>query len=780
MQIHSGNAVEAEINRERYERVNVESLVNESARYKMFWRRWGKRYRRFADKITGCFRQSGKRGFKRVFLRLRQLNDFFHLEKRRASYAKQSLTDAEMFGFAPQTERQWSELTDKLLVYRTALSESRIFNESFLLSFETNSRDNTVRALARLKEELTSALQTEKKEAEVVSGYFEFASAEGKYPCFRSAATLAVEQKGRLGAWSNVTALLSEFEANGWTAILDELLSKGVKDYQTARNVLLRSKYVRDAKQFAERNKLTSVTNFDRAAHKALINRYALADKAVLSVGGERLYARLAELLRNACGASGKSLRKIVSKTGYSIKRTVAENRDLVLRIKPCFMMSPLNVAQYLDTDVTFDLVIFDEASQIFTEDALASIVRARQVIVVGDSKQLPPCDFFRTKDVSVEEDAEYYEAESQQDCSLLTAADEALNETSMQLCWHYRSYDEALIAFSNKEMDYDLITFPSAVKNPDDGVEYVGVPYDPSACYDAGKNGSHVNSGEADRIVQLLWREITHPIRKKFTLGVVAFSNAQALEIEERWEQFKCAPDKKPVVDEWESSHADEPIVFCNLDTMQGDERDTVILSVCYSPDANGKFMLSYLGRLRLASGRKRLNVAVTRARHRMTVVSTLTRDVLDRALSVSAASDENKSGAVMLRDFLGYAESFYGGGTAAEAPSRDPLVQSVCKLFDEHGIKYATEIGRSDCKINVGIRHPLRKGDFVLGIIVDDPRRTDLDSPREYARLTEDVLKNKYNWNIYRLYPVSWIFDYDNEKQLLLQTVKEALLAA
>ena len=436
-------------------------------------------------------------------------------------------------------------------------------------------------------------------------------------------------------------------------------------------------------------------------------------------------------------------------------------------------MMSPLNVSQYIDITNKFDLVVFDEASQIFTEDALASIVRGKQIIIAGDSKQLPPCDFFRAGDVSMDFDEQYFMDELNLENSLLNKADEVLSDTSKYLNWHYRSYDEALIAFSNEHLKYNLITFPSAIKDLNDGIRYVPIPYNPATCYEGGKNASHINKGEAKKIVELIWKEMNDEQRMDFSIGVVAFSNAQALEIEAEWLEFKQMPDKKDYINAWEKKHQAEPIIFCNLDTMQGDERDTMLLSICYSQDKNNKFLLSYLGRIRLSSGKKRINVAVTRARHQMIVVSTLTQYVLNSAIESSSAPDENKEGAKLLLEFLKYAESFKQHNDIISAPTNNPLVKSVLRVLDEAHIAYKTEIGRSDCKINIGICDPYIVNGFILGIIIDDPRRPDFDSPREYARLTQQILETKYKWNLYRIFPISWIFDYQNEKQALLNYI-------
>ena len=528
------------------------------------------------------------------------------------------------------------------------------------------------------------------------------------------------------------------------------------------------------------REKIPTISGFKTDSHLQLMSQFSDTDLKIIASGGSRLFDKLSLDLRDYSLALPKAngkLVKIVGKTGHAFKDTIVDNWDYVKVIKPCFMMSPLNVSQYIDISLKFDLVIFDEASQIFTEDALASIVRGKQIIIAGDSKQLPPCDFFKAGDITQDDEENYLEEENKLSNSLLDAADAVLSDASISLAWHYRSHDESLIAFANEHMEYGLITFPSARKDPSNGIRYHFIEYHKDTCYDAGKKGAHTNQGEAEKIVNLLYEEMQDPDRGEFSLGVVAFSNAQALKIKDMWEDFKNQPDKKDFIKDWEDRHEKEPIVFCNLDTMQGDERDTMLISTCYGPDKDGKFYISYLGRIRLASGKKRINVAITRSRRQMIVVTSLDYQLLYKTISNSSALEEHKEGAEMLLKFLDYAASFVNKNDSISSNPTNSFVTSICEVLDEAGIKYKTEIGASECKINVGIIDKNDEDKYALGIIVDDPRRPDFDSAREYARLTSQVLEKKYGWNLFRLFPISWFFDHENEKAALLRIIEKRL---
>ena len=572
--------------------------------------------------------------------------------------------------------------------------------------------------------------------------------------------------------------LIENFKDIKYTMYLPAIIEADIHDEKTlslALNKIYYSELLNNRKE-----NIPTLSNFKTDSHLQLMSQFADSDLKIIASGGSRLFDKLSLELKDYSLALPKSngkLVKIVGKTGHAFKDTIVDNWDYIKVIKPCFMMSPLNVSQYIDISLKFDLVIFDEASQIFTEDALASIVRGKQIIIAGDSKQLPPCDFFKAGDITQDDEENYLEEESKLSNSLLDAADAVLSDASISLAWHYRSHDESLIAFANEYMEYGLITFPSARKDPSNGIRYHFIDYAKDKCYDAGKKGTHTNLGEAEKIVELLYEEMQDPNRGEFSLGVVAFSNAQATKIKDMWEEFKNQPDKRDFIKDWEDRHEKEPIVFCNLDTMQGDERDTMIISTCYGKDKDEKFNITYLGRIRLASGKKRINVAITRSRRQMIVVTSLDEQLLYKTISNSGALEEHKEGACMLLDFLRYAESFVNKNNSISSNPTNAFVTSICEVLDEAGIKYKTEIGASECKINVGIIDSNDVDKYALGIIVDDPRRSDFDSPREYARLTSQVLSKKYGWKLYRLFPLSWFFDHENEKANLLRAIEKHL---
>ena len=588
-------------------------------------------------------------------------------------------------------------------------------------------------------------------------------------------------ERNRLSGFAQANELLKKRFAGDAKIILDECLDRRALTKEAVMKALNKAYYLHRLQDFASKNGLNQIASFSVREHRKMLRSFAEADVRVLEGSPTRLYDLLSTRLeQEAVSRKGKSrvgLGKIESHVGFASRDTILANFDFIKVIKPCFMMSPLNVSQYLDISLSFDLVIFDEASQIFVEDALPSIVRGKQVIIAGDSKQLPPCDFFKAGDITRDDEESYLEEEMKIGPSLLDVASSYLSDSFISLSWHYRSQDESLISFANDYMEYGLITFPSSYHNPNHGIRYHFVPYHEDTCYDEGKSGSHTNIGEAEKIVNILYSEMCHPERKDFSLGVVAFSNAQALKIEEMWEDYKSDPSRRPIIEAYEVRHANEPIVFCNLDTMQGDERDTMLVSTCYGKGKDGRFLLSYLGRIRLESGKKRINVAITRARKQMVVVTSLEEDALNRLIASSLSMEENISGAKMLSAFLSYARS--GGQKRLNAPlgfkSTTRFTEALCRLLDQNDIPYVCDVGDSDCKVNIAIPCSFDHSSYCLGIIIDDPRRPDFDSPREYARLTEQILRDRYGWKIYRVFPYGFFLDYESASRILLEKIEK-----
>ncbi|MDR2733153.1 MAG: DUF4011 domain-containing protein, partial [Spirochaetota bacterium] len=336
----------------------------------------------------------------------------------------------------------------------------------------------------------------------------------------------------------------------------------------------------------------------------------------------ERLIARLPNF--DAFGSSVELalLRREMAKKRklMPIRKLIAALPNLLPALKPCVMMSPLSVSTYLgESNFEFDTVLFDEASQVRTEEAIGAIFRARQTIIAGDRKQLPPTDFFSALMSGSDEYEEDEDGEMDDTGAYESLLDEAALWPSQTLRWHYRSRHEHLIAFSNAKIyQGKLITFPSSVEKREGmGVEYIHVP---GGTYKRGGGKDGGNRAEAHRVAELVFEHLKqYPGR---SLGIIAFGKVQEAAIEAALDEKRTAnPDFEPFFKEDEDT---ESLFIKNLETVQGDERDTIIFSIGYAPDESGKFIMNF-GPLSRNGGERRLNVAVTRARYNLKLVGSI-----------------------------------------------------------------------------------------------------------------------------------------------------------
>lgn len=432
---------------------------------------------------------------------------------------------------------------------------------------------------------------------------------------------------------------------------------------------------------------------------------------------------------------------------------------DLLLTLKPCLMMSPLAVADLLPAqDFTFDALVFDEASQVRPEDAVGAILRAQQVIVVGDSRQLPPTAFFEGTDQGVDDDETDVEVFE----SILDRAS-AAGLPERTLTWHYRSRTEDLIAFSNRFLyDDGLITFPSPWEHREGyGVNLSLVR---GGVYDAGATRTNVQ--EAERIVELAIAELAdHPGR---SLGVVALSKAQADLIDVQVQQARA---DDPAIDAL-FSRAGEAFFVKNLENVQGDERDAIILDICYGPDQSGH-MANRFGPLNNEGGERRLNVAITRARSHLTVVSSFTGASMH--LSTGA-----KEGPRLLKRFLTYAEKGPSVLGVPPVASTNGLAHSFAEVVacqvERMGFEVTRSIGLSGFTVDVGVIDPRDPETYLLGILCDGVAYRAVSAARDRERLFQSVLSN-LGWHTYRMWCADWASNRDAELQHLKEVIVDAM---
>ncbi len=458
-------------------------------------------------------------------------------------------------------------------------------------------------------------------------------------------------------------------------------------------------------------------------------------------------------------------IKRFVKGARISIRQMFRECPDALARLKPCVLMSPLSVAQYLGPDFPrFDIVVFDEASQMPPWDAIGAIARGDQLIVVGDSKQLPPTVFFE-KAVSEDDapaESKFYDLESILDeC-------QACHLPVHSLRWHYRSRHESLISFSNEHYYYnDLLTFPSA-GNKVDGLGVI-MHEVPSGIYDASKN--RTNKAEAEALVNEIVTRLKNPSQKNYSIGVVTFSVTQQRLIEDMLED---ARQKNPDIDTYFTGNVAEPVFVKNLETVQGDERDVILFSICYGPNRDGKVDMRF-GPLNNKGGERRLNVAITRARRQLIVFSTLRPDQIDLRRT-------NANGVRDLKDFLLFASR--GGVLDRKSAmpgikgSESPFEEEVRRMLTERGWEIDTQIGCSGYRIDLGVRHPAYKGYYVLGIECDGASYHSAKTARDRDHLRQAVLLS-LGWRLIRVWSTDWWLNRNKEIERLDKEIKAAILA-
>ena len=450
-----------------------------------------------------------------------------------------------------------------------------------------------------------------------------------------------------------------------------------------------------------------------------------------------------------------------------SIREMIAAMPESFAKLAPCLLMSPLSIAQYLPANqALFDLVIFDEASQITTWDAIGSIARGRQTIIVGDPKQLPPTNFFGRADdgEDTEDDEAFYERDLE---SILDEAN-ASGLPQKEINWHYRSRHESLIAFSNWHYyENRLITFPSPITSD----RAVHLEYLPSAIYDRGK--SRTNRAEAEAIVNdaglrmMKWLDL--PEDQRPTLGVITFNSQQQTLIDNL---FDKARRENPDLEWFFSDDRIEPVIVRNLENVQGDERDVMMFSITYGHDHAGKLTMAF-GAINQDGGERRLNVAVTRAREELAVYASITADKIDTGRA-------RGQGVQDLKAFLDYAErgmaTLPAQHTEMTASYESPFEQAVGEALSNAGWQVRPQVGVSGYRIDLGIVHPDKPGAYLAGIECDGATYHRAATARDRDKVREQVLRN-LGWTILRVWSPDWWYDADGVRDRILAELTSLL---
>jgi len=505
---------------------------------------------------------------------------------------------------------------------------------------------------------------------------------------------------------------------------------------------------------------------FNAGLFESKIEQYKKIAKDFQYLTIQELRVKLAEQLPNTTTEAMQSseigiLQRAIKNRGrgLSIRKLFDQIPTLLPRIAPCMLMSPISVAQYFDVNTKhFDILIFDEASQLPTCEAISALARAKQAVIVGDPKQMPPTSFFSTIKLD-EENMDVEDLESILDDCL------TLSVPSKYLLRHYRSKHESLIAFSNVNYyENKLLTFPSS-DDLNRKVKYHNI----KGFYDKGK--TRTNKFEADEIVQYIQSHYNNSQQRKLSVGVVTFSQTQQNLIEDKLQKLFLGD---PKLEEY-CNESNEPLFVKNLENVQGDERDIILFSVCYAPDEEGKMSMNF-GPLNRDGGWRRLNVAITRARYEMHLFSTLQAD----QINLSRTSAEGVAG---LKAFLQFAEKGHLSirlEDVQEALDRQHLSASISKKLEEKGLEVKCNIGTSGFKVDIGIVHSDKPQQYILGIVIDGHYYFNAHTTNDREMVMPSVLK-ALGWNVHRIWTMDWyensnvIVDAIVEKVKHLQTQPE-----
>jgi len=554
----------------------------------------------------------------------------------------------------------------------------------------------------------------------------------------------------------------------GGTATPDPDLVVAAFDYAWYRAILDEIR-VRDPEYAAD----------DGAALDELAEEFRRRDTEHLAANRARVRGTWARQLRDAVDRHPLQARVVRKQAALRrghlpLRRLLDQAGDVLFALKPCWALSPLMVSQVLPLSRLFDLVIFDEASQVVPADAIGSIIRAHQVVVAGDDRQLPPTSFFRQADAGegADDDDDAEDSEVPASSVALSVGFESILDAlrpllpTCPLTWHYRSRDERLVAFSNDRIyGGSLTTFPGVAR--DDCLRHVVV----TQLHGPGQEASV--AAEVDRVVSLI---VEHTrMRPGESLGVIALGMRHAERIDTAL-RAELASGGLADVEAFFAEDAPEPFFVKNLERVQGDERDAIILSVGYGKHADGRMRYQW-GPLLRDGGERRLNVAATRARRRLTVVSSFSSHDVDPGRLT-------KAGARMLAEYLEYARS---GGTPVAASSAgvgaaggvgDAFTADVAARLALLGIEVLPQYGVGGYRVDFAAAHPDDPSRMILAVEADGAAYRDSGSVRDRDRLRKEHLE-RLGWQVHRLWSTSWLADPEGELAKLTAAYAAAVAA-
>jgi ATP-dependent exoDNAse (exonuclease V) alpha subunit len=573
-----------------------------------------------------------------------------------------------------------------------------------------------------------------------------------------------IDCETQLNAWCNWCRVRDEATSLGLSSLVEAISSRSVSSCSIS--ALFEVAYARWFASGAIDDE-PLLRGFGPAEHMSDIQAYRNVEDQLAKLTSRYIRAKLCGLIpdKNEAAKGGgfailkHELQK--SRRHKPVRQLAAEMGDAMWKLAPCMLMSPLSIAQYLPADqALFDLVIFDEASQIAPWDAIGSIARGKQVIVAGDPRQMPPTSFFNRGAGAGDDDTEE---------DLESILDECLGAgvPSHRLTWHYRSRHESLIAFSNHNYyGGELITFPAPETRPS-AVEWRRV----QGVYAKGKG--RINQIEAKAIVEETVRRLIDPafVSSGQSIGIITLNSDQQQLVSDLLDQARV---QHPQIEPYFQLDRPEPVVVKNLETVQGDERDIIILGIGFGPSEPGAQVMSMqFGPLNKEGGWRRLNVAVTRARREMLVFTSFDPAMIDMNRTSARAVHD-------LRHFIEFAKR--GPRALAEAVAGSvgsydsPFEQYVADGLRAKGWQIVPQIGVSRFRIDLGVIHPDRPGDYLAGVECDGATYHSAATARDRDKVRHAILQG-LGWKLVRVWSTQWWIDRSEALERLHVALTELL---
>ena len=578
----------------------------------------------------------------------------------------------------------------------------------------------------------------------------------------------AIDDLGAIEEWSTYNEAYQRAAKHHWDQFVNEArrLIKSPDDLRPAFNKAFLMSLLENAYKQSP-----VLKNFRVHRHEEIVNQFRELDKVLIETAPKKLKRSLGKIFWNNLDQKLRDQASYLRtqsarKTRHDgIKSIILKTDEVVRVVTPCVMISPMNVSRFIDPEAQFDLVVFDEASQVETHNAINCLYRGKQIILAGDRHQLPPTNFWGGTDADggeIEDEDIQFAPDAE---SILQAANMVLEPQMLR--WHYRSRHQSLIDFSNRNFyKNDLTVFPSP-EEPRPGHLGVSFHFVPNGLYDRGK--TRINRPEAQRVAELVAMHAIRAIEngEEPSIGVIAFNVNQADAINEEIE----AKAQDPVLRKTLTPERLQKIFVRNLESVQGDERDVIIMSLGFGKGPDGRFIMNF-GPLGDSGGARRLNVAITRARVACEVVASVHAKDFN-------ITDKTPEGVRLMRDYLAYAET---GDVAAGGPIiptsqtfESPLEEEIAEAISDLGYDYITQVGVGSYRIDLGVMRRGENSPFILAVECDGATYHNSLVARDRDRLRQESLEAK-GWVFHRIWSTNWFRNRNDEIKKLGDALRQA----